>query len=88
MAGGSELLRLTTRETPRLKGNSDSPYRTMDFSHDGRWLVVADDGYVHLWDLTTRREAATLPIALSWIGFQQPVKIAFTQDDSGVLSCQ
>jgi WD40 repeat protein len=87
VAGGGELRRLITQHpsSPRA-GTADSPYRAMDFSHDGLWLAAGDDESVHLWDLSSGREAATLPIRLSSVGYQQPVRIAFTKDDSALLS--
>jgi eukaryotic-like serine/threonine-protein kinase len=40
VAGGSELRRLTSEQPNRqAAANSDSPYRAIDFSHDGQWLV-------------------------------------------------
>jgi WD40 repeat protein len=47
---------------------------------------VGDDENVHLWDLPNGREAASLPILLSRMFFQQPVKIAFTKDESALLT--
>jgi WD40 repeat protein len=86
VASGRELRRLVTRETQTFPANADSPFRGMDFSRDGRWLAVADDGLSRLWDLTASREAALLPIPVPWMAFQQPVGIQFSHDASSLLT--
>ena len=86
VASGRELRRLVTRETQTFPANADSPFRGMDFSRDGRWLAVSDDGLSRLWDLTTGREAALLPIVVPWMAFQQPVGIQFSPDASSLLA--
>jgi WD40 repeat protein len=86
VAAGRELRRLVTRDTRKFESNSDSPFRGMDFSHDGRWLAVSDDGYSRIWDLATRSEVALLPIPVPWMAFQQPVGIEFAADGSSLLA--
>jgi WD40 repeat protein len=86
VAAGRELRRLVTRDTRKFESNSDSPFRGMDFSRDGRWLAVSDDGYSRIWDLTTRSEVALLPIQVPWMAFQQPVGIEFSADASSLLA--
>jgi WD40 repeat protein len=84
VATGRELRRLVTRAPQQVEGNSDSPFRAMDFSHDGSWLIVGNDGHSHLWDLRTGRETV-LPIPMPVIGYQQPVKVAFSADGTELL---
>jgi WD40 repeat protein len=86
VASGRELRRLVTHDKRKFESDSDSPFRGMDFSHDGRWLAVSDDGYSRIWDLTTHTEAAALPIPVPWMAFQQPVGIAFAPDLSHLLT--
>jgi WD40 repeat protein len=86
VAPGRELRRLVTRDPRTFPANADSAFRGMDFSDDGRWLAVSDDGYSRIWDLATRREVAALPIPVPWMAFQQPVGIAFAPDGSQLLS--
>jgi WD40 repeat protein len=86
LTAGHELRRLIADEMQDSVADPDKAYRSMDFSPDGRWLAAGGDSGVHLWDLATATEIATLPVPQPSISYQQPVKVAFTSDGAGIVS--